>query len=215
VFPGASGQFTLYQDAGEGLGYQQGQYAQTPIRYDQGGAAGATSTVTIGAQAGHYPGQLASRSYQIHLADISTPRQVMINHQPLAQVSPGSSAPGWWYDAANAALRVNTPQVPTGQAVTVSQAGGRPVTRSESAAVSLTLDPATPMTLDAGQSAPVTATVDNAGPGAITGLQVSLPAPPGWTVTPTGATSAASVPAGGSATTPGGTSNTAPVLSTG
>jgi hypothetical protein len=219
VFAGASGRFTLYQDAGEGLGYQQGQYAQTPIRYEQGGApgaagaapagcvdrtplrpaSGADSSITIGAECGHYSGQLVSRSYQIHLADISTPHQVTVNGQTLAQVSPASSAPGWWYDSANATLRVNTPRLPTDQAVTVSQAGGHPVTRSESAAVSLTLDPATPMTLGAGQSAPVTATVDNAGPGAITNLQVALPAPPGWTVTPAGATSAAGVPAGGSA----------------
>ncbi|HKB32148.1 MAG TPA: NEW3 domain-containing protein, partial [Streptosporangiaceae bacterium] len=57
----------------------------------------------------------------------------------------------------------------------------------------------TPMTLNAGQSAPVTATIANAGPGAITSLQVSMQAPQGWTVTPTSATTAASVPAGGSA----------------
>ena len=168
---------------------------RTPMRP----AEGAASSITIGAECGRYPGQLASRSYQIHLADISAPHKVTVNGQPLVQVTPASSAPGWWYDSANATLRVNTPRLPTDQAVTVSQAGGHPVTRSESAAVSLTLDPATPMTLGAGQSAPVTATVDNAGPGAITNLQVALPAPPGWTVTPTGATSAASVPAGGSA----------------
>jgi hypothetical protein len=108
------------------------------------------STVTIGAECGSYPGQPASRSYQIHLADISVPHQVTVNGQPLAQVSPGSSAPGWWYDSASATLRANTPRLPTDHAVTVSQVGGRPVTRSESAAVPLTLDPSTPTTLGAG-----------------------------------------------------------------
>ncbi len=218
VFAGGSGQFNLYQDAGEGPGYQQGQHALTPIRYDQGGApgaaaragcgapapadpgTGAASTVTIGAECGQYPGQPASRSYQVHLADISAPRQVTVNGQALAEVSPGSPDAGWWYDGADATLRVNTPELPTDQAVTVSQVGGRPVTRSESAAVSMTLDPATPMTLGAGQSAPVAATIQNAGPGAITGVNVSLSAPQGWTVTPASATSATSIPAGGSAT---------------
>jgi hypothetical protein len=218
VFAGASGQFTLYQDAGEGLGYQQGQSAQTPISYMQGPATdaspdgcggarapgqslpAASSAVTVGADCGHYPGQLASRSYQLHLADISAPRQVTVNHQPLAQISPDSTVPGWWYDAANATLRVNTPALPTDQAVQVSQVGGQPVSRSESAAVSLTLDPSTPMTLDAGQSAPVTASVSNAGPGTVTNLQGSLAAPQGWTVSPAGPISAADLPAGQSTT---------------
>ena len=217
VYAGASGHFTLYQDAGEGLGYQQGQYAQTPIRYDEGMPAsepqascgadqapaqssmGAASTVTIGAECGQYPGQLTSRAYQVHLVDISAPRRVTVNGAPLDQVTPGSQVPGWWYDTANATLRVNTPRLPTDEAVRVSQVGGQPITRTESAAVSVTLDPPTPMTLNAGQSAPVTATIANAGPGAITSLQVSMQAPQGWTVTPTSATTAASVPAGGSA----------------
>jgi hypothetical protein len=218
IFAGGSGQFTLYQDAGEGFGYQQGQYTQTPIRYDQAGTPGtatqagctataprdlptaAASAVTIGADCGHYPGQLASRSYQIHLADISAPQVVKVNSQPLAPVSPGSPDAGWWYDSASATLRVNTPELPTDHPVTVSQAGGQPIARSEAAAVSLALDPPTPMTLGSGQSAPVTATVADAGPGTITNVNVSLSAPQGWTVTPTSPTSAATVPAGGSAT---------------
>jgi len=191
VYAGAPGQFTLYQDAGEGVGYAGGQYAQTPISYSG-------DTVTVGAERGHYPGQLASRAYQLHLADISAPHQVKVNGQPLGRVSAGSSAPGWWYDAGNATLRVNTPRLATGQAITISQTGGQPVSRAEAAAVSVTLDPPTPLTLDGGHTAPVTATVANSGPDAITGVAVTLSAPAGWTVTP--AVTATSIPAGGSAT---------------
>jgi Glycosyl hydrolases family 31/Domain of unknown function (DUF5110)/NPCBM-associated, NEW3 domain of alpha-galactosidase/IPT/TIG domain len=192
VYSGGPGQFTLYQDAGEGPGYAGGQYAQTPISYNGG------TTITVGADRGRYPGQLASRAYQLHLVDISAPHQVKVNGQPLARVSAGSSAPGWWYDSANATLRVNTPRLATSQAVTISQTGGQPVSRAESAAVSVTLDPPTPLTLDGGQTAPVTATVANAGPGAVTNVAVTLSAPVGWAVTPPVA--AASIPAGGSAT---------------
>jgi hypothetical protein len=156
VFAGASGQFTLYQDAGEGFGYQQGQYAQTAIRYDEGSghatgrdagqpATTTASTVTIGTPRGHYPGEPASRGYQIHLVDISAPHQVTVNHRPLAQTSPGSGVPGWWYDTATNTLTVNTPRLPNDQAATISQVGGHPVTRGEPAAVALTLNPATPI----------------------------------------------------------------------
>ena len=46
VYSGASGRFTLYTDAGEGLGFRQGEYALTPMSYQEDGAA---SRVTIGA----------------------------------------------------------------------------------------------------------------------------------------------------------------------
>ena len=34
VFPGADAAFTLYEDAGDGYGYEQGEYKKTHIRWD-------------------------------------------------------------------------------------------------------------------------------------------------------------------------------------
>ena len=34
VFPGADGEFTLYEDAGDGYGYEQGEFKKTHIRWD-------------------------------------------------------------------------------------------------------------------------------------------------------------------------------------
>jgi hypothetical protein len=198
VYAGGSGRFALYEDAGEGFGYQHGQSARTPITYDEG--TGANSTLTVAAPSGSYPGQPAGRGYDVHLVDVSAPHQVLIDQHPIGRVSAGSSSPGWWYDAATMTLHVTTPRVPSSQSVTITQVGGRPVSRPESAAVSLSLDPPTPTTLDAGQSTSVSATVDNAGPGPISSVQASLSAPAGWTVTPSGTTPVGSVPAGGSAT---------------
>ena len=70
VHAGADGSFSMYDDAGTGLGYQSGQSAQTPISYTENASA-ATSTVTIGAASGSYPGEPGSRDYTVDLVDES------------------------------------------------------------------------------------------------------------------------------------------------
>jgi hypothetical protein len=196
VFSGASGQFSLYSDAGTGLGYQHGQYALTQITNEPGAAS---STVTIGAPTGHYPGESGSRAFQVQLVDLSQPRQVSLNGQALPEVSPGGSD-GWWYDAAGQTVTVALPASEASQALTVTQTGGSPVTRSEPAAADLTINPPTPLTLNPGQSAPVTTTIRDDGPGTLDHVSVGLTAPQGWTVTPATAQSVPSVAEGSSAT---------------
>ncbi|HEV3355945.1 MAG TPA: TIM-barrel domain-containing protein [Pseudonocardiaceae bacterium] len=197
VYAGGSGQFSLYEDAGQGSGYQQGQSAQTRIDYAEHGSI---SDLTVGAARGRFPGQLTSRAYQVHLVDVSAPQLVLANGRPLPKVAPNSATTGWWYDAATTTLHVNTPKSPTNRPVSIIQIGGHAVSRAQSAAVGLTLDPATPLSVNPGQTVPVTATVTNAGPGAITGTSATLAAPSGWTVTPSTPTAPVDVPAGGSAT---------------
>ncbi len=196
VYSGASGAFSLYSDAGEGSGYAQGQYAQTPITYQEGGS----SHVTIGADAGHYPGQLSSRSYTVDLVDVTAPQQVSLDDKALPQTNPDGTAPGWWYDSGAATLHVRTQPLPTNRSHTIVQAGGRPVDRAQSAAVALALDPATPTTLAAGASTTVRATVSNSGPGAVNDAEVALTAPGGWTVSPSTPQSVGTVAAGASST---------------
>src|SRR4051812_7036618 len=101
VYSGDSGSFSLYSDAGEGFGYQHGQYAETPISYRE---RGRSSRLTIGADYGHYAGQLAGRAYDIALVDLTQPYGVTVGHQRLPQVSAGDSGPGWSYDAATATV---------------------------------------------------------------------------------------------------------------
>ena len=50
VYAGADGAFSLYEDDGESMDYEQGRYARIPIRWDN-----ATSRLTIGAATGDYP----------------------------------------------------------------------------------------------------------------------------------------------------------------
>jgi hypothetical protein len=62
VYAGHSGSFNLYEDAGTGFGYQHGQFARTPMRWNQ-----RTRTLTIGPARGHFPGQLRRRAYVVRL----------------------------------------------------------------------------------------------------------------------------------------------------
>ncbi|MFL6110293.1 MAG: TIM-barrel domain-containing protein, partial [Catenulispora sp.] len=90
VHSGASGSFSLYSDAGEGFGYQHGQYTVTPISYREHRAA---SRLTIGPDYGHYPGQLAGRAYDIALVDLSQPDRVTVGHQRLPQSAQATAVP--------------------------------------------------------------------------------------------------------------------------
>ncbi len=60
VYPGADGNFTLYEDEGDNYDYQSGTYATIPISYSN-----ATGKVTIGARSGSFPGMLTNRTFNI------------------------------------------------------------------------------------------------------------------------------------------------------
>ncbi len=51
VYRGANGQFDLYDDAGDGYGYEQGERSLIPVHWNE-----ATKTLTIGERSGSYPG---------------------------------------------------------------------------------------------------------------------------------------------------------------
>ena len=51
VYMGADGAFTWYDDAGNGYGYEKGEFATVPMTYDE-----ATRTLTLGDRQGSYPG---------------------------------------------------------------------------------------------------------------------------------------------------------------
>jgi len=60
IYPGADGDFSLYEDAGNGYGYQQGAHAIIPIRWDD-----AARTLTLGARQGSYPGMAARHTFNV------------------------------------------------------------------------------------------------------------------------------------------------------
>jgi alpha-D-xyloside xylohydrolase len=57
VFPGADGSFTLYEDAGDGYGYEQGDYSCTLLTWDD-----EARVLHLGKRQGSYSGMNANRS---------------------------------------------------------------------------------------------------------------------------------------------------------
>jgi alpha-D-xyloside xylohydrolase len=60
IYPGADGDFTLYEDENDGYNYEKGVYATIPFHWDD-----AKQTLTIGERKGSFPGMLTDRRFQI------------------------------------------------------------------------------------------------------------------------------------------------------
>ena len=64
VYPGADGSFTLYEDEGDGYGYERGQRMEILLTWSD-----ARRTLTIGQRRGTYPGMPQKRSFTVKLPD--------------------------------------------------------------------------------------------------------------------------------------------------
>lgn len=69
VYPGADGTYTYYEDAGDGWGYERGEYALTHMRWND-----AAGTLTIGRRQGRFPGMRQQRRFQVIVVDSSNGR---------------------------------------------------------------------------------------------------------------------------------------------
>jgi len=78
IFPGADGDFTLYDDAGDGYGCERGEFTLIPLHWDD-----SASKLTIGAREGTYPGMPQERTLILHHAG-SEPIEIRYNGQALS-----------------------------------------------------------------------------------------------------------------------------------
>ena len=60
VYPGSDGDFSIYEDQGDGYGYQKGAHAMIPIHWDD-----AARALIIGARLGSYPGMAADHTFDV------------------------------------------------------------------------------------------------------------------------------------------------------
>jgi len=60
VYTGADGRFSLYEDDGESYGYERGEFARIPLRWDE-----KSRTLIIGRREGSFPGMLTRRTFQV------------------------------------------------------------------------------------------------------------------------------------------------------
>jgi alpha-glucosidase len=95
VFPGASGETRVYDDAGNSPGYKANEFAWTAVRHarlDDG-----TRKIEIFPVEGSYPGMLAARSYEIRLPMTLPPSSVRANGANIPYAGDGAE-PGWRFD---------------------------------------------------------------------------------------------------------------------
>lgn len=120
VYPGADGEFELYEDAGEGPEYRDDECAWTPVEYEDDPAA-AAGTLTVGPADGRYPEQPTERGYRIEFVNAPRPDWVDVGRRRLDQTD-SASADGecWWYNEDDRTLTVALDARPTDESFTVS-----------------------------------------------------------------------------------------------
>jgi hypothetical protein len=109
VAAGADGQFSLYEDAGEGPVQAS---ATTAVTW-----ADAPRTLTIGATAGSFPGAPAARAYTLRLANSGAPTAVLVDGAQLPETD-------WGYNPNTRTVTVTTAALAVAAAHTVRLTGG-------------------------------------------------------------------------------------------
>jgi alpha-D-xyloside xylohydrolase len=90
VYRGADGAFTLYDDAGDGYGYERGEHATMAIRWDD-----ARGVLTFDARQGRYPGLGRERTFNVLWIDADgAQRRETVRYKGLAlRVLAGGGSP--------------------------------------------------------------------------------------------------------------------------
>ncbi len=131
VYPGSSGSFELYGDAGTGLAYTRDQRTETRITTSSNTPAKRPPSVqvTIGAARGSYRGEPLSVATIIDMVDVTRPDRVTLDGRRL---SPGNRSGGHWsYQASTSTLTVDVGSRPVAQNVHVLALGARTLTRAQ------------------------------------------------------------------------------------
>ncbi len=81
VYAGADGAFTLYEDQGLTYDYEDGEYAEIPITWDD-----ETSTLTLGARQGSFDGMVAEHTFNVILVSKDTPVGFSFEPEPQESV---------------------------------------------------------------------------------------------------------------------------------
>ncbi|HEY3558688.1 MAG TPA: ricin-type beta-trefoil lectin domain protein [Kribbella sp.] len=111
VAAGASGSYSLYQDAGEGTGYQRGESSTTALSWND-----AARTLTIDPTAGSYPGAATARAYTLRLSNSAAPTAVMVDGRQLPETA-------WSYNSDSRTVTVTTDKLAVTSAHTITLTG--------------------------------------------------------------------------------------------
>ena len=110
MWPGNTGRFKLYEDEGRGFAYKKGAYLWTPMTTSTS-TNGACHTLRIGpAEGDGFSGALGSRSWELEFANITAPKEVVLN---------GKTISNWSYDTAKQALTLKASNMSANKPLTV------------------------------------------------------------------------------------------------
>jgi alpha-glucosidase (family GH31 glycosyl hydrolase) len=101
VYTGNDGEFILYEDEGENLNYQTGEYAQTEIIYRE-----QEKKLSIKARQGSYTTAPEQRAYDIEFYNAAIPEKISVNGVALSPVT-ADSGEGWWESNGVIYVRLN------------------------------------------------------------------------------------------------------------
>jgi alpha-glucosidase len=133
VFPLQNGQtskYRLYDDAGDTPGYQQEEFAWTPIQADLN-ADGTILTLSVAPTVGHYAGMPTERAYELRLPGNWPPSSVTVNGEPLPYTNTAEK-PGWRFEGSTVTTVITTRRFSTGDAVSVKLRTDPQLTRNRS-----------------------------------------------------------------------------------
>jgi Domain of unknown function (DUF5110) len=111
VAAGASGTYSLYQDAGEGTGYQRGESSTTALSWND-----AARMLTVKPTAGSYPGAATARAYTLRLSNSAAPTAVMVDGRQLPETA-------WSYNQDSRTVTVTTDKLAVTSAHTIDLRG--------------------------------------------------------------------------------------------
>ncbi len=112
IIPGKNGETKVYEDQGNSVAYQRGEYAWTTVRHT--GVNNGSMKVTIDPVEGSFPGMVKERTYEIYLQGTLPPDNVECNGQSLVMNA------GWNYDGNTQTTIITTPLFSVGQKVEIT-----------------------------------------------------------------------------------------------
>ena len=115
LYTGASGEFSLYEDEGKNLGYKDGQYATTLMKYNE-----ESKKFTIEPPQGSFPGSISKRTYDIEAYNI-LPKQVLVNGKKLDEIE-ANTGQGWWLENGVVYIHLNERSVLEETVITFTEA---------------------------------------------------------------------------------------------
>lgn len=131
IYPQGANHFDLYEDDGHTKQFAKGESSTQRISVSAPERGRGDVTVTLGAIAGTYDGQVDKRTYGLTVHTPAQPAQVLAGNRPLDRVTGAdalaAATSGWYYDGATGIAHVKTAPLGKGSSLAVKLVGASAV----------------------------------------------------------------------------------------